>query len=46
MENQNNHIGDEDKEKIKVKKVSIKEINKSKEDEIVDNIMKRILQIK
>ena len=44
MEKQNNQV--DAQEEIKVEKVSIEEVKKNKEDEIVDNIMSKILKIK
>lgn len=46
MENQENELDVKKEQETKIEKVSIKDIKKDKEDEIVDNIMSKILQIK
>ena len=46
MENQENVLEVQGEQEIKIEKVSIKDIKKNKEDEIVDSIMSKILQIK
>lgn len=46
MINENNQSEIQEEQEVKVEKVLIKDIEKNKEDELVDKIMEKILKIK